>query len=60
WDPILAEWDVFFGDADEGTLALLNRTYRFLAPRFMPVTEWISAIDTTRGTATRRPARMIW
>jgi hypothetical protein len=59
WDPILAEWDVA-GDADEGTLSLLNRTYRFLAPRFMPVTEWISAMDTRRAAAARHPARMIW
>jgi hypothetical protein len=27
---------------DEGILLLLNRSYHFLAPRFMPVTEWES------------------
>ena len=32
----------------EATRALLLRTYRFLAPRFMPVTEWISATGTER------------
>ena len=30
---------------DEGILQLLNRTYQFLAVRFMPVTEWAA---TTR------------
>lgn len=60
WEPILAQWDAAAVGFDEGTLALLGRTYHFLAPRFMPVTEWISA--TRPGQAPKRnPApRMIW
>ena len=59
WEPILAEWDAA-GEVDEGTLALLNRTYRFLAPRFMPVTEWISVLNPSRTAVVNRSPRMIW
>lgn len=41
WDPILAEWDAIQAPAEAGR-QLLDRTYQFLAPRFMPVTEWLS------------------
>ena len=60
WEPILTQWDASAGTFDEGTLALLGRTYHFLAPRFMPVTEWISA--TRPGQAPKRNAapRMMW
>lgn len=40
WGPILAAWDVAKPGWSEGTWALLSRTYRFLAPRFMPMQEW--------------------
>jgi hypothetical protein len=40
WSPILAEWDgAVAADALPG---LLGRTYQFLAPRYMPVTEWFT------------------
>jgi hypothetical protein len=42
WQPILDEWDAVKADFDDGSRALLTRTYRFLAPRYMPVTEWLS------------------
>ena len=44
---------------DEGILALLSRSYQFLAPRFMPVTEWASA---TRPTKRKQDStrRMVW
>lgn len=40
WGPILAAWDVAKPGWSDGTWALLSRTYRFLAPRFMPMQEW--------------------
>jgi hypothetical protein len=59
WQPLLAGWDSAGIGFDEGILALLNRSYQFLAPRFMPVTEWTSQ---TRPTARKRDAtrRMVW
>jgi hypothetical protein len=48
WQPLLREWEVAGIGFDEGILLLLNRSYQFLAPRFMPVTEW---------TLLTRPAR---
>jgi hypothetical protein len=58
WQSLLAEWDMAGIGFDEGILALLNRSYQFLAPRFMPVTEWI---NHTRPAHRRRPERqMVW
>jgi hypothetical protein len=58
WQPLLAEWDIAGIGFDEGILALLHRSYQFLAPRFMAVTEWISH---TRPTQSRRTERqMVW
>ena len=42
WQPILDRWS----DAERGEDVqwdLISRTYQFLAPRYMPVTEWTSA-----------------
>ena len=40
-------------------MPLLNRSYQFLAPRFMPVTEWISLTrPATRKQDAKR--RMVW
>jgi hypothetical protein len=41
WEPVLAEWDIAAPAANENSTPILGRSYRFLAPRFMPVTEWI-------------------
>jgi len=58
WQPIIDEWDSTGTDFNEGVRALLTRTYRFLAPRYMPVTEWLSP---TRPARTKAPVRqMTW
>ena len=59
WESLLAEWDVAGIGFDEGILQLLNRSYQFLAPRFMPVTEWASA---TRPGKRKQDSRrqMVW
>ncbi|MDE2005989.1 MAG: hypothetical protein KGI51_05425 [Rhodospirillales bacterium] len=60
WEPILAQWEAAGSGFDEGTLALLSRTYHFLAPRFMPVTEWISATRPGQKPRANRAPRMVW
>lgn len=40
WSPLLDEWGRTGLVLDELTWGLLARTYQFLAPRYMPVTEW--------------------
>ncbi len=60
WEPILTQWDTAAGTFNEGTLALLGGTYQFLAPRFMPVTEWISATRPGQPQRVNRAPRMIW
>ena len=59
WQSLLKEWDVAGIGYDEGILLLLNRSYQFLAPRFMPVTEWTSSLRPakSRKDATRQ---MVW
>ena len=41
WEPILAAWDQEDKSPSADLRPLLVRTYQFLAPRFMPVTEWL-------------------
>ena len=58
WQALLAEWDVAGTSFDEGMMLLLGRSYQFLAPRFMPVTEWTSA---ARPAKKEKPVRqMVW
>jgi hypothetical protein len=59
WHSLLSEWDVAGLGFDEGILPLLNRSYQFLAPRFMPITEWESV--TRPGRRKKPTAReMVW
>lgn len=61
WQPLLLEWDGVGFSYDEHTRGTVERTYRFLAPRFMPVTEWISA--TSPGADQKHEPRkrgMVW
>lgn len=53
WDPVLAGWRPPPYLLDEAAWKLLATTYHFLAPRFMPVTEWQSFI----ASQPKRPLR---
>jgi len=59
WEPILAAWEAAAFDWSDGTWSLLGRTYRFLAPRFMPMQEWQL---TTRAKVhgNDQGPRMVW
>ena len=58
WQPLLLAWESAGIGFDEGVLQLLNRSYQFLAPRFMPATEWLAA---GRPTQKKEPTRrMVW
>jgi hypothetical protein len=61
WEPLLDEWDHAGPALDAAVWALLARTYPFLAPRYMPVTEWVSstALRPLRGTR-RLQTAMSW
>jgi hypothetical protein len=59
WQSLLAEWDVASVSFDEGVLALLGRTYQFLAPRFMPVTEWTNFTNPSRRKP-HKERQMVW
>jgi hypothetical protein len=59
WQPILDAWaDI---DAQEEVpWDLVNRTYQFLAPRYMPVTEWAPAAGRSARTAPKPLQVMSW
>ncbi|MEJ1976237.1 MAG: hypothetical protein WDN49_09155 [Acetobacteraceae bacterium] len=56
WDPILRQWDGAADRLDDAVGGLLVRTYQFLAPRFMPTTEW----QVRPGQRQAAAARMSW
>ena len=58
WDSLLAEWSDHDGAWRDDTWALLGRTYRFLAPRYMPVQEWALASRAKPSEAER--SQMSW
>jgi len=59
WQPVLLDWDQAGFGFDEHTRALLVRTYQFLAPRFMAVTEWNSMTRLINKNEEKK-RRMIW
>lgn len=59
WEPILAAWDLATPGWSGGTWGLLGRTYRFLAPRFMPMQEWQAASRFKPQDGDFGP-RMVW
>lgn len=58
WQPIVDDWDAAGTNYDEVSRSLLISTYRFLAPRYMPVTEWLSPARSDRNKAPVR--QMTW
>lgn len=58
WEPVLAEWDKIGAASEEDRRALLARTYQFLAPRYMPVTEWLKGNKPAKKAEIG--ARMAW
>ena len=59
WEPILVEWERAGADWNEATQRLIERTYRFLAPRYMPTQEWRQAAQAAAERA-RAPQGMTW
>ncbi len=49
WEPLLAAWETAEPEYGAATPGLLARSYQFLAPRFMPVTEWLSGGRTNQA-----------
>ena len=43
WTTVLNDWNSAPSHYDEFLWKVVERTYMFLAPRFMPFTEWVSA-----------------
>jgi hypothetical protein len=58
WQTLLSDWDVAGSGFDEGMMLLLNHSYQFLAPRYMPVTEWIAVLRP--GKKQKKERQMVW
>ena len=58
WEPILDAWADTNEITDRDQWALIERTYRFLAPRYMTVKEWTSESQATSRKKAR--AQMVW
>jgi len=58
WQALLSDWDVAGSGFDEGMMLLLNHSYQFLAPRYMPVTEWIAVLRP--GKKQKKERQMVW
>jgi hypothetical protein len=57
WQATLDGWDAAGAEYDEGTRGLLSRTCRFLAPRFLRATEWLSPARDQR--VKKKPVRQM-
>ena len=60
WEPFLIDWDRATGTQDAAFWALLTRSYQFLAPRFMAVTEWTMVTRMRPPKKNQKPAQMTW
>ncbi len=56
WTPTLDAWDRSWAD----DWPLVERTYRFLAPRYMSTTEWRERFESARAVPGGAVAQMIW
>ncbi len=57
WTTTLADWGSASNDTVDQLWARIDRTYHFLAPRFMPVTEWQSHFRPARNP---QRSQMTW
>ncbi len=58
WEPYIMEWETIEAGANVRTWHLAHDTYRFLAPRFMTMVEWMSAPKEQAAFPTR--SKMVW
>ena len=58
WDPLLKEWEAGGGIPDELLWQLIAKTYQFLAPRYMAVTEW-QTFDSLRRERAKKAAKIM-
>lgn len=59
WEPMLEEWEAIPGVPDDEKLwRMLDRAYRFLAPRFMAVQEWLAPGNVRPAAEKAKP--LVW
>jgi hypothetical protein len=57
WEPVFADWASASGHVDEFLWKTVERTYSFLAPRFMSFEEW-TVLDAKQSKSALRGA--VW
>jgi hypothetical protein len=58
WDPLLVSWESAGTTFSQEMMALIQRSYQFLAPRYMPARDWLSV--TKPAPAKPKQASMVW
>ncbi len=58
FDPLLTAWEQSADPTEREQWALVERTYQFLAPRYMTVKEWVSEHDRHRKS--KPIPHMVW
>ena len=57
WDEMFTAWEPIEMTRSEGDPNLLRETYRFLAPRFMQMDEWVLMTQLDRDATEKSPKR---
>jgi len=60
WQPLLAEWEGVGPVYDPRARTAVEHTYHFLAPRFMPVTEWLTVSNPSARKQKAQDRGMVW
>lgn len=60
WQPLLAEWNDIGSVYDQRARVVLEHMYHYLAPRFMPVTEWLTVSNPAGKKQNAQERRMVW
>jgi hypothetical protein len=59
WEPVLKDWEGAGAMLDEAVWQVIGKTYQFLAPRYMPVTEWQEFSSLRRERTARQTAKIM-
>ena len=60
WTDILERWHKAAPKRDESNVTLLRDTYRFLAPRYMPVVEWMLVNQRRKAKKGKTDTLVVW
>jgi len=60
WSEITSKWNKAPVKRAESNVVLLRETYRFLAPRFMPMVEWVQSSRRAKASKAKAGTSVVW